>query len=199
MSTRSYVRNSSPVSFFLAVLGSHSLMRSVALRKILGVLVTEAAEQQGTAATRMIGVAHVALLCSRSCCSRLFLSLAFCFVSWSSQRVCKNAVIINVSHGSGWEGLVGVKRSVSSISHELSSFLGAPGAFVSCASFSSFSSASASPKGRVRDWDRRELSGSCVCCCCCCLWRGVTCVAGIAVVNPKDSEGWDCILGWVCH
>ena len=130
------------------------------------------------------------LLRSRSCCSRLFLSLTFCLALWSSRRVCKNAVIIAVNRGSGWESLVGVNKSVSSISRIGCSFFGTPRAFV-LLSFSSFSSALANPSLRVHDWDRRELSClSCSCICCCCLWRGVTCVAGITVVDPEDSEWW---------
>ena len=92
-----------------------------------------------------------------------------------------------------WEGLVGVKRSVSPISCIGCSFFGAPGAFVSCASFSSFSSVSANPSGRVRDRDRRELS-SCSCVCCC-LWKGVTCVAELLLLIPRILKGGDCILG----
>ena len=113
----------------------------------------------------------------------------FCLVMQSSRRVHKNTIVINISCGLYQKSVIGVKRSVSSISHIGLSFLGAPGAFVSLISFSSLSSASANPSRRVQDRDRRELSG-CSCSCICCLWRGVTCVAGITVVDTEDSEGW---------
>ena len=31
----------------------------------------------------------------------------------------------------------------------------------------------------------------------CCLFSGITCVAGITVVNPRIPKGGDCILEWV--
>ena len=102
-----------------------SLLLLCSAGEVLEVLVTEAAELKGAAATRMIGVACLVLLRSRSCCNFIFLIATFLFATRSSRRVHKNAVIINVSCGSGWEGLIGVKRSVSSISHEGCSFLGA--------------------------------------------------------------------------
>ena len=128
----------------------------------------------------------------------LFLIADFCFAMQSSRRVHKNTVIINVSHGSGWESLVGVSNSVSSISCEGCSFLGAPRTFGALFSFSSFSSTSTNPSGRVQDQDRRELSGSCVCCCCC-LWRGLSACWGLLLLIPRIPKGGDCILGWVVN
>ena len=150
----------------------------------------EAREQQSATATRTIGVAGAPFLCSRSCHNRLFLSTAFLFTAQSSRSV-RESIVIRSKSGCRVcrKSVVGVRSSVSSVSCEGCSFLGAPGAFGSLFSFSSVSSTSANPSGRVRDRDRRELSTSCICCCCC-LWKGVTCVAGITVVDPEDSEGW---------
>ena len=111
--------------------------------------------------------------------------------------VRKYIVISNKSGcGERRKSVVGVSRSVSSVSCERSGFFGAPGAFGSLFSFSSVSSASASPNGRVRDRDSRELS-LLSCSCVCCLWRGVTCVAGIVVIDPEDSE-WRGLHAGVC-
>ena len=136
--------------------------KSGPLWKVLWILMTEGAEQQGTTTTRIVGVTYTPFLCSRSCCNRLFLITAFCFTMQSSRRVCKNAVVISISCGLDLEGLVGVKRSVSSVSHEGCSFLGAPGGCLfsfsfSFSSFSSFSSTSANPV----EWFKTGIGESC--------------------------------------
>ena len=76
-STRSNILNFYPVSFFLQVHDSHSLMRRLCPEEVLGVLVVQGTEKKGPTATRTIGVACTLLLCSRSCHSHSFLIIAF--------------------------------------------------------------------------------------------------------------------------
>ena len=140
----------------------------------------------------MVGVAGPVLLCSRSCCRHAFLSFTFHLVSWSLQSVHKYIIIVSII-GSGWKcgvRFIGAMRRVWAVSCEGSAFLGPSGAlFWFLFSCSSLSSTSANPIGRVHDQDRRELSG-CSCSLLLLPLEGVTCMAGIVVVDPKDSEGW---------
>ena len=130
-----------------------------ALGKVLWVVVAKWAEEESPATTRTVGVACTSFLCSRSCHNCLFLSFTFRLISWSSRSVCKYIIIIIGVIGSGWKSLlrfIRAMRRVRAVSCEgWLSFFGACGTLLS---FFFSSSMSASPNGRVWNWDRyKEL------------------------------------------
>ena len=180
MSTRLYVQNSSqcPSSWWCTV--TTPWWEGWYLGKVLGVLVAQGAEKKGATTTRMVGVAGMMLLCSRSCHNRSFLSFAFCLILWSSQSVCKYIIVIINVIGSGWKcgiRFIRVMRRVRAVSCERSAFLGASGTLFS---FSLFSCSSLSSHMlALMVGFMTGIGMSCPACCCPCLggglfvWRGL--------------------------
>ena len=186
-STRSYVLNSSPVSFFLAVHSNHSLTRSVVpLGRSFG---TGGLSWRitGYHTTVVVEIACTAFLCSRSCLRRSFLIFTFFFILQSSQMVFKYICSGIFDSLSCWKFLLASQCNKECV-HFLWKFVFLSwclGEFCFLLLFSSSTSAS------LLEGFMTRIVWSCWSCCplLFCLEEGWLAVWD-AIRNYKDSEGW---------